>query len=107
MSSNRYCKCHFLEGESEHWGILDRKAFAGPGAKAHFTPDRVLEPKHLLLELNFDWELERVWGTTTYDLLIQGHQVDEIVLDAVNLEICLAQRRIVKHSIDNARASEP
>ncbi len=104
MSSNRYCKCHFLEGESEHWGILDRKSFAGPGAKAHFTPDMVLEPKHLLLELNFDWELERVWGTTTYDLLIKGHDVEEIVLDAVNLEI--TQVQIGRRSVEFENTGE-
>jgi aminopeptidase N len=87
MSSVRYCKCHFLNGESEHWGILDRKAFAQKGANPHFAPDTPLLPKHLLLELYFDWEKERVWGNTTYDLKVNGHGVREIVFDAVNLDI--------------------
>jgi aminopeptidase N len=87
MSSVRYCKCHFHNGESEHWGILDRKAFAQKGADVHFAPDTPLLPKHLSLELSFDWEEERVWGNTTYDLKVNGYDVREIVFDAVNLEI--------------------
>ena len=87
MSTVRYCKCHFQNGESEHWGILDRKAFAQKGANPHFAPDTPLLPKHLLLELNFDWEEEKVWGSTTYDLEVNGHDVREIVFDAANLEI--------------------
>lgn len=87
MSSVRYCKCHFQGGESDHWGILDRKAFAQKGAKAHFAPDTPLLPQHLLLDLNFDWEEERVWGSTTYDLMVNGQDVREIVFDAANLEI--------------------
>jgi aminopeptidase N len=87
MSSVRYCKCHFHNGESEHWGILDRKAFAQKGANAHFAPDTPLLPKHLLLELRFDWEEERVWGNTRYDIKVNAHDVQEIVFDAVNLEI--------------------
>ncbi len=87
MRSTRYCKCHFFNGESEHWGILDRGVFAQKGAKAHFAPDTLILPKHLLLELNFDWQEERVWGSTTYDLQINAKDVREIVLDAVSLEI--------------------
>ncbi|MBT5632383.1 MAG: hypothetical protein HOJ13_06600 [Nitrospina sp.] len=87
MSTVRYCKCHFQNGESEHWGILDRKAFAQKGASPHFAPDTPLLPKHLLLELNFDWEEEQVWGNTTYDLKVNGHDVKEIAFDAANLDI--------------------
>ena len=87
MSYIRYCKCHFNNGGSDHWGIMDRKAFAQKGAKAHFAPDIPLLPQHLQLELSFDWENERVWGSTTYDLMINGRVVREIVFDAANLEI--------------------
>ena len=87
MSYTRYCKCHFHEGESEHWGLLDRKSFAHKGAKAHYTPDTQVLPEHLTLDLNFDWTEERVWGSTQYDLVIKGHAVEEIVFDAVNLEV--------------------
>lgn len=87
MSFVRYCKCHFHNGESDHWGIMDRKAFAQKGARAHFAPDIPLLPQHLLLDLNFDWDKERVWGSTTYDLMINGNDVREIVFDAANLEI--------------------
>ena len=87
MGSNRYCKCHFYEGESEHWGLLDRKAFAHKGAQPHYAPDTVLSPCHLLLELSFDWEEERVWGSTTYELEVKGPGVTEIAFDAMNLDI--------------------
>ena len=44
-------------------------------------------PKHLLLDLHFDWEQEKVWGTTTYDLEVKGHNVDRLSFDAVRLEV--------------------
>ena len=87
MSSTRYCKCHFHEGESEHWGLLDRKAFAHKGARPHYTPDALVLPEHLILELNFDWMKEKVWGATQYTLVVKGHDVEEIVFDAVNLDV--------------------
>ena len=87
MSYTRYCKCHFHEGESEHWGLFDRKAFAHRGAKPHYTPNTLLQPEHLTLELHFDWVEERVWGSTIYDLVVKGHDVDEIAFDAVNLDV--------------------
>ena len=83
MSYTRYCKCHFHEGKSEHWGLLDRKAFAHKGAMPHYTPDTLVLPEHLMLELSFDWMEERVWGVTQYDLVIKGHDVEEIAFDAV------------------------
>ncbi len=87
MSYTRYCKCHFHEGESEHWGLLDRKAFAHKGAIPHYTPDIQVSPEHLILDINFDWVTERVWGTTRYNLVFKGHNVEEISFDAVNLDI--------------------
>ena len=87
MSYTRYCKCHFHEGESEHWGLLDRKAFAHKGAISHYTPDIQVSPEHLILDVNFDWVTERVWGTTHYNLIFKGHNVEEISFDAVNLDV--------------------
>jgi aminopeptidase N len=87
MSTVRYCKCHFQNGESNHWGILDRKAFAQKGSKTHFAPNTPLLPQHLLLDLSFDWEEERVWGNTIYDLMVNGQDVREIAFDATNLDI--------------------
>ena len=87
MKHSRYCKFHYLEGESEHWAVLDRKSFASKGAKPHFTQDTPLAPNHLKLELGFDWDEERVWGKTTYDLTVKAEDVREIVFDAVHLDI--------------------
>ena len=97
MSYTRYCKCHFHEGESEHWGLLDRKAFAHKGATPHYTPDTLVLPEHLVLELSFDWVEERVWGVTQYDLVIKGHDVEEIIFDAVN--ICVSRVLVGKKLI--------
>lgn len=97
MSSTRYCKFHYQEGRSEHWGILDRKSFAQKGAVPHYSPDTTVATRHLKLELHFDWDRERVWGTTTHDLLVQAPEVREIRFDAVNLEVSralLAGRRV-------------
>ena len=98
MSYTRYCKCHFYEGESEHWGLLDRKAFAHKGAIPHYTPDIQVSPEHLTLEVNFDWAKEEVWGTTKYDLLFKGHDVDKITFDAINLDI--SRVLIGRNSVD-------
>ena len=98
MSYTRYCKCHFYEGESEHWGLLDRKAFAHKGAIPHYTPDTLVLPAHLMLELHFDWMKERVWGVTKYNLVIKGHDVGEIAFDAVNL--CVSRVLIGGKSIN-------
>ena len=99
MTFTRYCKCHFYEGESRHWGLLDRKAFAHRGATPHYTPDALVLPKHLKLELNFDWTGERVWGVTEYDLIIKGQDIEEIAFDAVNLSISsvLIGRKLVQY----------
>ncbi|MBI4383933.1 MAG: M1 family metallopeptidase [Nitrospinae bacterium] len=87
MHSTRYCKFHYFEGESEHWGLLDRKSFAMKGSKPHFTPDTPFTPIHLKLELNFDWDEERVWGVTTHQLAAKGHDLREVRLDAMHLEV--------------------
>ena len=101
MRTTRYCKCHFFNGESDHWGILDRTAFAQKGAKANFAPDTPILPKHLLLELNFDWEEEKVWGSTTYELLVYSNGVQEIKMDAANLEIDQVQVGSKRVSFEN------
>ena len=98
MSYTRYCKCHFYEGESDHWGLLDRRAFAHKGALPHYTPDATVLPKHLKIELNFDWTEERVWGVTEYELVIQGHDVEKVAFDGINL--CISRVLIGKKSIE-------
>jgi aminopeptidase N len=87
MKSTRYCKCHSSGLESDHWGILDRRAFADKGARPHYAPDTPVRPVHLKLDLAFDWEEERVHGSTTYSLEVLAQDVREIALDAANLEI--------------------
>lgn len=82
-----YCKCHFHEGESEHWGLLDRKSFELKGSKVHFAPDTLILPQHLKLELEFDWDEQRVWGSVAYDLIVNGPEAELFELDAVNLEV--------------------
>jgi aminopeptidase N len=82
-----YCKCHFHEGESEHWGLLDRKSFEFKGSKPHFAPDTLILPKHLTLDLSFDWEEQRVCGSVVYDLIVNGSEVDSLELDAIHLDV--------------------
>jgi len=87
MKSTRYCKCHSTGLESDHWGSLDRRAFAHKGARPHYAPDTPVRPVHLKLDLAFDWEAERVFGSTTYQVDVLAAGVSEITLDAVNLDI--------------------
>ena len=87
MKSTRYCKCHSSGLESDHWAVLDRRAFAHKGARPHYAPDTPVQPVHLKLDLAFDWEEERVYGSTTYQLRVLGAEVREISLDAVNLDV--------------------
>ena len=101
MSSTRYCKFHVCEGESEHWAILDQRAFASKDARPHYTSDTLIIPKHLKLELHFDWTLELVQGTTKYDLVILTDDADEIRLDAVNLKVFQVKLGGQKLDFDN------
>ncbi len=87
VSGTKICKFHYHEGQSEHWGLLDRKAFAGTDAQPHYAPDTPVRPVHLKLDLNFDWKQERVWGTTTHEVEIQTSEVHELQLDAMQLEV--------------------
>jgi aminopeptidase N len=87
VHSTRYCKCHYLDGQSEHWGLLERKPFAQKGSKPHYGPNTSIFPIHLKLDLNFDWDRERVWGTTHYDLKVNAPDVLEIEFDAMRLEV--------------------
>ncbi|QPJ60621.1 MAG: M1 family metallopeptidase [Candidatus Nitronauta litoralis] len=87
MTGTKICKFHYLEGHSEHWGLLDRQAFAGADAKPHYAPDVPLRPVHLKLDLSFDWEQERVWGTTTHKIEVQDPETRELRLDAMQLEV--------------------
>lgn len=87
MHSTRYCKCHYVEGFSEHWGLLERKPFAQKGSKPHYGPDTSVVPIHLKLDLRFDWDQEKVWGTTRYDLKVNSANVVEIGFDAMRLQV--------------------
>ena len=101
MSLTRYCKFHIHEGESEHWGVLDRRAFASKHAKANYMPDTKVVPRHLKLELHFDWKKNQVWGTTFYELEVLADDVEEILIDAVNLDISEVKLGTQKITFDN------
>ena len=102
MTTTRICKFHYHEGHSEHWGLLDRKSFAGADARHHYAPDTEVHPRHLRLELHFDWGTCRVWGTTTHEIEVRGGSVKEIRLDAMNLEIARVRSGSRKIEWDNS-----
>ena len=85
-SGTRYCKFHLVDGESQHWALIDRGTFA-LGGEPHYMPDTQVLPRHMKLDLFFDWDLERVWGTTIFDLEVMVDGVESLSLDAVNLDI--------------------
>lgn len=76
-----------MEGLSEHWGLLERKPFAQKGSKPHYGPDTSVIPIHLKLDLKFDWDQEKVWGTTRYDLKVNSADIMEISFDAMRLQV--------------------
>src|SRR5687768_7367128 len=61
--------------------------FALPGDKAHYPPDRVVDIKHVRLDITLDLDAKRVRGTVAHTFSPLNDGVSSIDLDAVELEI--------------------
>jgi aminopeptidase N len=63
------------------------KSFELPGAKPHYNPDRPGQVKHIFLDLTLDIPNQSFQGTCTITLSPIRNGVNQLVLDAVNLNI--------------------
>ena len=68
-------------------GAEERRPFDLPGAQAQYGPDRPLRVLHIDLELRPDLDRRTIDGVCTTSVAAVDEGVDEIVLDAVDMEI--------------------
>ncbi|MBR8826606.1 MAG: M1 family metallopeptidase [Gomphosphaeria aponina SAG 52.96 = DSM 107014] len=65
----------------------DRKSFELPGAKPHYNPDRPGQVEHIYLDLTLDIPHKKFFGTCTITLQPVRKGIQQLSLDAVNLNI--------------------
>ncbi len=65
----------------------EHQAFALPGARPHFGPDKVVEVERIDLHVTPDFETESLDGVCTLTVRALDEPVSRLTLDAVDLEI--------------------
>jgi aminopeptidase N len=68
------------------------RAFALPGARLHYGPDKSVEVEHIDLHLEPDLERQRLDGICTTTVRALDEPVDRLVLDALEFEVLAAER---------------
>lgn len=81
-----YCKSYFFGSNNELFHYLPIK-FDSYNAISHFSPDHKVEPEHLKVDIEFDFDKEKVSSSTTISVVVKAESIDEITLDAKNLVI--------------------
>ena len=81
-----FCKSNFFGLESNLINF-SLGSFNIPESKLHFVPNHKVEPEHVKLELEFDFEKEKISGTTTFNLVVKAPDISSILLDAKSLVI--------------------
>jgi len=64
-----------------------RKSFELPGARPHYSPDRPGQVEHIFLDLDLDIPQQSYRGTCSIQLQPVRSGIDQLTLDAVNLNI--------------------
>ncbi|MBV9385317.1 MAG: M1 family metallopeptidase [Chroococcidiopsidaceae cyanobacterium CP_BM_ER_R8_30] len=72
----------YSDSENNH-----HRPFELPGAKPHYNPDRPGQVKHIFLDLDLDIPNQSYRGTCTIHLLPIRSGIEQLTLDAVNLNI--------------------
>ncbi|MBV8886224.1 MAG: aminopeptidase, partial [Chroococcidiopsidaceae cyanobacterium CP_BM_RX_35] len=72
----------YSDSENNH-----HRPFELPGAKPHYNPDRPGQVKHIFLDLDLDIPNQSYHGTCTIHLLPIRIGINQLTLDAVNLNI--------------------
>jgi aminopeptidase N len=70
----------------------DHRAFALPGARPHYGPDKAVAVEQIDLKLIPDIENERLDGVCTTTVRALDEDVDRLVLDAVDFEVSSVER---------------
>ncbi|OKH21883.1 aminopeptidase [Hydrococcus rivularis NIES-593] len=65
----------------------ERRPFELPGAKPHYNPDRPGQVNHIFLDLALDIPNKSVGGTCTITLIPVREGINQLTLDAVDLQI--------------------
>jgi aminopeptidase N len=65
----------------------DRPAFALPGDVARYAPDRPADVTHVEIQVALDFEQRRVRGDVTTDFTVLFERIQQVTLDAAELEI--------------------
>jgi aminopeptidase N len=70
----------------------DHRAFALPGSRPHYGPDKIVAVEEIALDLKPDLEKERLDGTCTTTVRALDEEVKRLVLDAVDLDVSAVVR---------------
>ena len=70
----------------------EHQAFALPGARPHYGPDKIVAVEHIDLHLTPDFENESLDGVCTLTVRALDEPVSHLTLDAVDLEISGSSR---------------
>jgi aminopeptidase N len=73
-------------------GTSDHRAFALPGARANYGPDRIVEVERIALDLHPDFDAETLEGTCATTVRALDEPVERVSLNAVDLEIDSVER---------------
>lgn len=70
----------------------DHRAFALPGSRPHYGPDKVVDVEHIDLDLTPDLDAESLAGVCTTTVRALDEEVDRLALDAVDLDVDAVER---------------
>jgi aminopeptidase N len=70
----------------------EHRAFALPGSRLHYGPDKVVAVEHIDLDITPDFEAETLDGICTTTVRALDEDVDLLVLDAVDMDVSAVER---------------
>ena len=102
MNKNEnWCKTFFYDEFLEFTKIFNIIRFDMPESKKKFVPDHNVEPEHIRIEFEVDFNKELITTTTTFNLLIKTERLNKITFDAKNLLIHNVLVNNIKSDFEN------
>jgi aminopeptidase N len=80
----------------------EHQAFALPGARAHYGPDKIVDVEHIDLHLTPNFETESLDGICTLTVRALDEPVSRLTLDAIDLDVSRVEPAASFHSRDGA-----